>query len=118
MERPRNREGKQRKRRKTQTECLRDLYLDAVKWGLTGHLHAGEELTSDPRFSTRPGSLFKDDWPPYVRTMVGPKRLEHLRWCVETILEERVPGDLIECGVWRGGLRLRARRAESPRQNR
>lgn len=89
--------------RKTREDRLRDLYLNVMKQGLTGHLHADEEVMSDPRFATRPGSLFKDNWPPYVHTMVGPERLEHLRRCVETILDEQIPGDLIECGVWRGG---------------
>ncbi|HEX5098605.1 MAG TPA: TylF/MycF family methyltransferase, partial [Polyangiaceae bacterium] len=42
-------------------------------------------------------------WPGYAMTMIGPKRLANLRSCVETVLAERVPGDLIETGVWRGG---------------
>jgi O-methyltransferase len=43
------------------------------------------------------------DWPPRAHTMVGRKRLDHLQACVETVLREGVPGDLIETGVWRGG---------------
>ena len=35
--------------------------------------------------------------------MIGRKRLDHLQTCVETVLCEEVPGDLIETGVWRGG---------------
>jgi len=35
--------------------------------------------------------------------MIGFKRLANLRACVETILDDGVPGDLIETGVWRGG---------------
>ena len=35
--------------------------------------------------------------------MIGLKRLANLRMCVETILEDGIPGDLIETGVWRGG---------------
>jgi len=35
--------------------------------------------------------------------MIGQKRIENLRFCVETALQEGVPGDLIETGVWRGG---------------
>jgi hypothetical protein len=35
--------------------------------------------------------------------MIGLKRLANLRMCVETILDDGVPGDLIETGVWRGG---------------
>jgi len=42
-------------------------------------------------------------WPGYAMTMIGPKRLANLRACVETVLADGVPGDLIETGVWRGG---------------
>ncbi|SRX82255.1 Macrocin-O-methyltransferase [Methylacidiphilum infernorum V4] [Mycolicibacterium parafortuitum] len=43
------------------------------------------------------------DWPAEAETMIGMKRLTNLQECVETVLKEDVPGDLIECGVWRGG---------------
>jgi O-methyltransferase len=35
--------------------------------------------------------------------MVGRKRLDNVRACVESILHDNIPGDLIEAGVWRGG---------------
>ncbi|WP_131766189.1 TylF/MycF family methyltransferase [Candidatus Protofrankia californiensis] len=43
------------------------------------------------------------DWPRLAHTMVGAKRLDNLQECIETILLDGVPGDLIETGVWRGG---------------
>ena len=43
------------------------------------------------------------DWPVRAHTMVGRKRLDHLQGCVETVLRDQVPGDLMETGVWRGG---------------
>lgn len=42
-------------------------------------------------------------WPGYAHTMIGIKRLDNLQSCIETVLRENVPGDLIETGVWRGG---------------
>jgi O-methyltransferase len=36
-------------------------------------------------------------------TMIGIPRLENLQACVVEVLRDRVPGDLIETGVWRGG---------------
>jgi O-methyltransferase len=43
------------------------------------------------------------DWPSDAETMVGMLRLESLQHCVVDVLEQGVPGDLIETGVWRGG---------------
>lgn len=43
------------------------------------------------------------DWPADAETMIGMKRLTSLQECVETVLKDDVPGDLVECGVWRGG---------------
>jgi O-methyltransferase len=43
------------------------------------------------------------DWPPLALTMIGFKRLDNLQFCVERVLADGVPGDLIETGVWRGG---------------
>ena len=36
--------------------------------------------------------------------MVGLKRLENVKRCVEQVSTDGVPGDLIETGVWRGGV--------------
>ncbi len=43
------------------------------------------------------------DWPLVGYTMVGRRRLDQLQRCVETVIDEQVPGDFIETGVWRGG---------------
>jgi O-methyltransferase len=43
------------------------------------------------------------DWPPDAETMIGLKRLDNLRQCIWTVLQDDIPGDLIETGVWRGG---------------
>ena len=42
-------------------------------------------------------------WPYCADTMMGLTRLTHLQHCIETVLNEHIPGDLIETGVWRGG---------------
>ena len=36
--------------------------------------------------------------------MVGHLRLANVRSCIERVLEDGVPGDLLEAGVWRGGV--------------
>ena len=43
------------------------------------------------------------DWPAEAQTMIGMKRLNNLRSCIEDVIARGVPGDLIETGVWRGG---------------
>lgn len=43
------------------------------------------------------------DWPAQAETMIGRKRMDQLRACIEDVLLRDVPGDFIECGVWRGG---------------
>lgn len=42
-------------------------------------------------------------WPARAHTMIGMAALDNLQHCVETVLRDDVPGDLIETGVWRGG---------------
>jgi O-methyltransferase len=44
------------------------------------------------------------DWPASALTMIGRKRLDNVQSCVERVLRDQVPGDLIEAGVWRGGV--------------
>jgi len=43
------------------------------------------------------------EWLPEAHTMIGRRRLDSLQHCVEDALARDVPGDLVECGVWRGG---------------
>lgn len=43
------------------------------------------------------------DWPVDAETMIGLKRMDNIRACVESVIADGVPGDLIETGAWRGG---------------
>lgn len=43
------------------------------------------------------------DWPTNAETMIGLLRLDNIEYCINDILKEKIPGDLIETGVWRGG---------------
>jgi O-methyltransferase len=60
------------------------------------------------------------DWPADAETMIGLARLDNIQRCVETVLRDSVPGDLIEAGVWRGGatILMRATLAAYGDQNR
>jgi O-methyltransferase len=102
----------------------RALYIDLVKKSLTCSLYEGYDGTVfSPRGSWRRALLRAllppdvrlirrttderreegKDWPALALTMVGAKRMDNLQMCVETVLRDGVPGDLIETGVWRGG---------------
>ena len=44
-----------------------------------------------------------NDWPCFGYSMVGLARMDNIHACVETVISDGIPGDLIETGVWRGG---------------
>ena len=42
-------------------------------------------------------------WPKRAHTMIGLKRLNNIEYCFKNIIKNKIEGDLIETGVWRGG---------------
>lgn len=38
-----------------------------------------------------------------VRTLIGPKRLDNIEQCIKHITSNRIEGDIVEAGCWRGG---------------
>ena len=108
------------------------LYLDLMKQALTGALFeesdtvlgknlrglswrhrmantvgrmasaAGLELVVKRRYDPQLRQQGRD-WPARADSMIGLARMDNLQFCVESVLEDGVPGDLIEAGVWRGG---------------
>lgn len=51
------------------------------------------------------------DWPEQAETMIGLRRLDNLQHCIEQVVANDVPGDLLEAGVWRGGAAIFMRAA-------
>lgn len=43
------------------------------------------------------------DWPTKALSMIGVARMNNISACVRSVLDEGVPGDFLEAGVWRGG---------------
>ncbi len=39
----------------------------------------------------------------FSHTMIGRQRLDGLHNCLDIIVKKSIPGDFMECGVWRGG---------------
>jgi O-methyltransferase len=113
---------------KQQSEA-QGLYLDLLKRCLTGFLYpesSNQEVRPDPKMGLLKRYIFGElnrrgykivqpkpfdqqarelgkDWPSIGYSMVGLKRLDNLQYCVETALDQAVPGDFLEAGVWRGG---------------
>ena len=51
------------------------------------------------------------DWPATAETMIGRRRLDNLIDSLATVLDDDIPGDLVETGVWRGGATILMRAA-------
>lgn len=45
------------------------------------------------------------------RTMTSPEKLNALIYAVRYVVKHKIPGDIVECGVWRGGSMLAAAKA-------
>ncbi len=43
------------------------------------------------------------DWPTHGDTMIGLTRLNNIEACIKAVLQDNIPGDFIETGVWKGG---------------
>lgn len=82
----------------------RDLYLDLIKRCLLNWIYSDDERALISNSPLSPGDrLLGKAWPGFAHTMIGLRRLENIQQCVETILKDGIPGDLMEAGVWRGG---------------
>lgn len=92
------------------------LYLDLLKKCLTRTLFEDQTLVpEDPARTPQPFDAARRedgrDWPTDAETMIGLKRLTSLQDCVAAVVQDGVPGDLIETGVWRGGAAIFMRAA-------
>jgi hypothetical protein len=77
-----------------------DLYIDLMKRCLANTIY------EDPGFSNKYDLSIREnghDWPKTAHTMIGLKRLDNIHFCLKEILNNQIPGDCIETGVWRGG---------------
>jgi O-methyltransferase len=94
-------------------ETLRGAYLDLLKLCLcdlgaatttsVGSMPGGDiasRVLRGDQLRVRAAGL---DWPLQGLTMIGLGRLDDLQSCVESVVDDGVPGDLIEAGAWRGG---------------
>jgi O-methyltransferase len=86
-------------------DSARELYTDLLVRNLVDGIYG--EPWDGP---WRPGNKFDRGphlpgllGPTVAHTMVGVDRLDNLRRLTQFTLDEKIPGDFIETGVWRGG---------------
>jgi GT2 family glycosyltransferase len=90
------------------------LYLDLMKKCLTNTVYGDSSIVNiaygdmrnlEQHFRPFDRSLRADgrDWPALGHTMIGLKRLNNIQFCAEDVIQNHIPGDFIETGVWRGG---------------
>ena len=94
-------------------DALRTAYLELLKLCLcdlaatttqsVGALPGGVVMSRELRGEGLRLRAAGMDWPLQGLTMVGLGRLDDLQACVEAVVRDGVPGDLIEAGAWRGG---------------
>jgi hypothetical protein len=96
--------GAEIERAGTDLAALRTAYLDLMRDSLIGRLN------EDPPLPASKVDRYYDsvrekgwDWPANAPSMIGALRMGNVRSECERVLNENVPGDFMETGVWRGG---------------
>jgi hypothetical protein len=84
----------------------RQLYLDLLKKAVTATLYAAEPNHDDPSVARFVQRFSRHYIAGVAQTMTPIARLDNVERCVVDVLERGVPGDLLEAGVWRGGMTI------------
>jgi hypothetical protein len=73
-------------------------YFDLLKRCLMGWPYAnfGYKTTKQERTEGR-------YWPDIAHTLLSLSRLNNIEECCIEVIADQIPGDFMECGVWRGG---------------
>lgn len=65
-----------------------------------------ERVPSQPYYYLEGGGANLEGRLEDAETMVGTRQLDNIQFCVTDVLKRKVPGDVIECGAWRGGVTI------------
>src|SRR4051812_9684279 len=89
-----------RRRNAGMTEA-RELYLDLLIRILTNMIY-GDPSTNPTNAGPFQPELRSEglDWPAVAHTMVGIHRLQNVRELAQRVIDEKIPGDFMETGVW------------------
>jgi hypothetical protein len=79
-----------------------DMYLELLKRSLTNTIFETEpDIDADEfRYAINCAEHYVNSG---AASLLPLSRFDNIRACIESVLSDRVPGDLIEAGVWRGG---------------
>jgi hypothetical protein len=99
-----------------------ELYLDLLKKTLTRAQTAGRYsrhtlvsagwfeidglVPNSPQGYLEAGGVHLEMRQDDAETMVGTRQLDNIQFCITDVLKRRIPGDVIECGAWRGGVTI------------
>jgi O-methyltransferase len=90
-------------REKAMSARERKLYLDLLMKTLTNVIYGDPPCSpGHEKFDMRLRST-GHDWPSMAHSMAGLARLENVSTLAQRVIDENIPGDFIEAGVWRGG---------------
>lgn len=87
----------------TEAARVRSAYLDLICNSLVGRLNRDPPLQAHLTGYDDEHRVNGWDWPSGAPSMIGWRRMNHLRHECERVIAEAMPGDLLEAGVWRGG---------------
>ena len=81
-----------------------DLYLDLLIKVLANTIYRDPSMHPESIGSFQPELRSEGrDWPKVAHSMAGLRRLENVQELAQRVIDEEIPGDFIETGVWRGG---------------
>merc|ERR1711862_265729 len=93
------------------------MYLEMMKSAVSGTMFNAAEKSVPIGGKTKQGTIPINlehrkggkDWPYLGDTMTGWKRLDNVWKLLKSVVDDNIPGDYIETGVWRGGSSVFAR---------
>jgi len=86
---------------------LRNRYIEQLKKSVMNTLNqdvADSIINPSSAEEQSQPEWFNHFWFGSALTMCSLKRLDNIQFCLENCLRENIPGDFIECGIWRGGV--------------